>query len=83
MRALVHHMQVSNAAQTSRPRSNHDLHVVPKRVEKSEEPVGGKTTKPPTDEIRDARLVDPENLGCPCLGKPSLLDDRGDPGGDL
>jgi len=50
-------------------------------VEKTEEPVGGKATKPPTNEIRDARLVDPENLGRLCLRQASLLDDQGDPGG--
>src|SRR3990172_1105046 len=67
----------------SPPRSDDDLDVVPKRVEKTEKPVGGETAKPSTNEIRDARLVDPENFGRPCLRQPSLLDDQGDSGCDL
>ena len=39
--------------------------------------------KPPAYQIRDAWLVDTEDLGRPRLCQPSLLDDDRDPGSDL
>ena len=76
-------MKMSGAAQTFRPWCNEDLDVVPKRVEKTKEPVGGKPPKPTAHQIRDAGLIDPEDLGRLGLRQASLLDDPGDPGGNL